>query len=167
MKKSSLMKTFNARYPEPVAVVVTMDPQRKRPDIAAQGWFMFVSFVPPMLAVSIANTHYTHEIITDTGEFVLALPNIRQVEAVYFCGTKSGRQHDKFKESGFKSLPAAKVRPPLIAEACANFECRVAASLPAGDHTIFVGEIVQSYIAEDCRNRLFARSDGQFTGFKI
>lgn len=57
MKKSSLMKTFNARYPEPVAVVVTMDPQRKRPDIAVQGWFMFVSFVPPMLAVSITNTH--------------------------------------------------------------------------------------------------------------
>lgn len=166
MKKSGLMNTFNARYPEPVAVVVSLDRRLNRPNISAQGWFMFTSYVPPMLAISIANIHHTCETIRDSGEFVLALPNTEQVEAVYFCGTHSGREHDKFAESGFKPLPAEKVKPPLIANACANFECKVVSSLPTGDHTVFVGKVVQSYISEDVRKRLFAMSDGKFAGYQ-
>lgn len=147
-------------------MVVSLDRLLNRPNISAQGWFMFASYVPPMLAISIAKNHNTCETIRDSGEFVLALPSTEQTDAVYFCGTHSGRDRDKFAESGFKPLPAEKVKPPLIADACANFECKVVSSLPAGDHTIFVGEIVQSHVSEDFRKRLFAMSDGQFSGYK-
>ena len=166
MQKSGLMNAFNARYPEPVALVVSFDRRLDRPNISAQGWFMFTSYVPPMLAISIANGHHTCATIRDSGEFVLALPSAEQADAVYLCGALSGREHDKFVKSGLKPLSAEKVKTPLIAGACANFECKVVSSLSTGDHTIFTGEIVQSHIAEDSRNRLFATSDGKFAGYK-
>jgi len=87
------------------------------------------------------------------------------VEAVFFCGTRSGRLHDKTKESGFKTLPAGKVNPPLIVGACANFECQVTAAVQTGSHTLFVGKIVASHMDAQAGDRLFATSDGQFAGF--
>lgn len=161
--KKGIVNAFQTRYPEPVAVIVTLDSRQHRANISSQGWFMFASYAPPMVAISIANTHYTCETIRSAGEFVLALPNAKQADAVYFCGMHSGREHDKFKESGFEPLPAEKVKAPLIAGACANFECKVTTSLPAGDHTLFVGEIVASHLAENYRERLFATSDGKFS----
>ena len=164
MKKASIKNILDAQYPSPVAVVVSLDRALNRPNITAQGWFMFTSFLPPMLAISIANSHHSCAAIRETGEFVLALPNPKQADAVYFCGTKSGRTHDKFKESGFTPLPASKVKPPLIADACANFGCKVVATAQTGDHTLFVGEVVEGYVAENSRARLFATSEGKFVG---
>ncbi len=165
MKKSGLMNVFQTQYPGPVAVVVSRDSHSGRITLATQGWYMFASYVPPQLALSVANDHATCEYIRGTGEFVLALPSCKQVESVFFCGTRSGRMHDKLKESGFQTLPAGKVKPPLIAGACANFECQVTATLPTGSHTLFVGKIVASHVSAQYRDRLFATSDGQFAGF--
>lgn len=163
--KKGIINAFQTRYPEPVAVIVTMDSRKQRANISSQGWFMFTSFTPPMVAISVANTHHTCETIRSSGEFVLALPSTKQVEAVYFCGMHSGREHDKFRESGFKPQSASKIKPPLIADACANFECKVASSMPSGDHTLFIGEIVASHVADHFRERLFSTSDGKFSAF--
>ena len=58
------------------------------------------------------------------------------------CGTRSGRSMDKFAECGLTALPATVVKAPLVGECLANLECKVANRMTAGDHTIFVGEIV-------------------------
>ncbi len=166
MKKSGLMTVFQTQYPGPVAVVVSMDQATQRPNVAAQNWFMFTSYLPPQLAISVGAAHATEQAIRTSGEFVLALPSCRQVEAVQFCGTKSGADHDKFKNSGFQPMPARKVKPPRIAGACANFECRVTTFLQTGDHTLFVGEIVASDVSADARDRLFVMNDGQFAGYE-
>ncbi len=166
MKKPGVLNVFETQYPSPVAVVISMDAQANRPNLATQNWFMFCSHLPPQLAISVGNAHATREIIRSTGEFVLALPSRRQVEAVLLCGTKSGHDTDKARTSGFQFLPATKIKPPLIAEACANFECRVTTMLLTGDHTLFVGEIVASVIGEHCHDRLFALSDGRFAGYE-
>ena len=68
--------------------------------------------------------------------------------AVLYCGTHSGRTVDKFAATGLTPLEGSIVRPPLIGECVANFECRLAGSLETGDHTIFAGEVVACWITD-------------------
>jgi len=63
-----------------------------------------------------------------------------------FCGTASGREHDKFKETGLTRLRAEKVKAPLIKECVARLECKVQSQFPTADHTIFVGEMVGAHV---------------------
>jgi flavin reductase (DIM6/NTAB) family NADH-FMN oxidoreductase RutF len=62
-----------------------------------------------------------------------------------FCGRMSGRDHDKFKETGLTQMPAKKVRAPIIKECIAHLECMLNNQFTTGDHTIFIGEIVEAY----------------------
>jgi flavin reductase (DIM6/NTAB) family NADH-FMN oxidoreductase RutF len=61
----------------------------------------------------------------------------------------SGRDHDKFEETGLTAIPAKKVKPPIIKECVAHLECRLHSQLKTGDHTIFVGEVVEAYANKD------------------
>jgi flavin reductase (DIM6/NTAB) family NADH-FMN oxidoreductase RutF len=98
-----------------------------------------------MAAIAIGHGRYSHELIAKEREFVLVYPNARMGEAAMYCGTHSGRKVDKFEQSDLIPLPSRTVKPPLIQGAVVNMECRVVGTLKAGDHTIFVGEIVAAY----------------------
>ena len=119
---------------------------------------------PPMCAISIGLTRYTHELLERVPEFVLALPGEDMEQACVYCGTYSGRDVDKFKETGLTPLPATKVRPPLIAECLANLECRVVGKIRTGDHTIFAGEIVAAHHSDKPGHRLFNLGGGRYGG---
>ncbi len=164
MKTADFSLAIGRKFPEAIAVAVSWDTAHDRPNIITLGWHMCASFSPPMLAISVGNGRYSHTTITQCGEFVLAFPSILQERAMLFCGTRSGSQIDKSRESGFVCLPASLVRPPLIDDACANFECRVVGSLASGDHTIFVGEVLASHLAEHDLPRLYSMNDGSFAG---
>lgn len=62
-----------------------------------------------------------------------------------FCGRRSGRNHDKFEETGLTPLPARKVKPPIIKECVAQLECKLHSQFSTGDRTIFIGKIVEAY----------------------
>jgi flavin reductase (DIM6/NTAB) family NADH-FMN oxidoreductase RutF len=66
-----------------------------------------------------------------------------------FCGRKSGRDFDKFKETGLTPMVARKVKPPAIKECVAHLECKLHSQCVTGDHTILVGEIVEAYANKD------------------
>lgn len=166
MKETTYSQAITKKYPEPVALAVSMDDRNGRANIITLGWSMCTSGSPPMLAISVGHPRYSHETIRECGEFVLAFPSEEQVVAALFCGTHSGRDTDKFKESGFTSASAAKVRSPLVVDACANFECRVVNSCESGDHTIFVGEVVASHISESDKGRLYAVAGGSLKGIR-
>lgn len=72
-----------------------------------------------------------------------------------YCGTHSGREVDKFKETGLTPLPSKYVAPPLIKEGVVNMECKVMGELRTGDHTIFAGEILTAYISKEYTKALF------------
>lgn len=61
------------------------------------------------------------------------------------CGSMSGREHDKFEETGLTPASAKKVKCPIIGECVAHLECTLHSQHTTGDHTIFVGEIVEAY----------------------
>ena len=150
--------------PSRVVLAVSAD-EEGRADIIALGWKMTTSGQPPMVAISIAPERHSHGIIQRTGEFVLSSPAEDMAKATMFCGTTSGRDTDKFKETGLTAMPASKVKPPLIGEALVNLECVVRGELTTGDHTIFAGEIVASHVSENPSRRLLL-SIGHESGYK-
>jgi len=150
--------------PERVVLAVSVDESGK-PNIIAVGWKMFTSFSPPMIAISIGKTRYSHRLISDSGEFVLAVPGEDLAKEVLFCGTRSGRHVDKFKETGLTPVRASKVKPPLIKECIVNLECKVRGKLETGDHTIFVGEVVACWASDNERRNLLLIGDG--SGYEL
>lgn len=58
-------------------------------------------------------------------------------------------------KTSFKIRPAKFIKPPLIEDAVANFECKVVSQLDTGDHTIFVGEVVAAYVGDEKKRRLY------------
>jgi len=154
MQEVPVSEAWQRKYPEPTILATCVD-EAGRPNAITLGWSMCTSFQPPMMAISIGKTRYSHELIMKTREFVLVFPSEDMAEAVMFCGTHSGRDVDKFKETGLKILPAKFVKAPLIDGAVANFECKVVGTLETGDHTIFAGEILAAYVDEEKEQRLY------------
>jgi len=94
-------------------------------NIIAVSFCMPVSKEPSMVACAIGRTMYSAEIILQTGEFVINVPPQELKRQIYFCGFHSGRDVDKFKETGLTPLPARHVDVLIIAECVAHIECHV------------------------------------------
>lgn len=73
------------------------------------------------------------------------IPTMQIVDATLFCGRISGRDCDKFKEANLTPQPPRKINTPIIKECIAHLECKLHSQFTTGDHTIFVGEIVEAY----------------------
>ena len=134
-------------YPRQTVLVTSR--HEGRDNIITLDWAMPVSFAPPLVAISVAPKRFSHDMIKGSKEFVLAIPTPQMQEAVLYCGTHSGKDTDKFKGSGLTKAKASKVKAPLIKEAGANIECRLFSSLEAGDHTIFIGEVLETHKESD------------------
>ena len=106
---------------------------------------MPTSINPPLLAISLAPTRHTHTLIEESGEFIVNIPTLEILQAVYACGSLSGRSFDKFKKANLSQMPAKKVKAPAIRECIAHVECEVVEQFTTGDHTIFVGKILEAY----------------------
>jgi len=123
-------------------ILVTSISKEERPNIITLAWQMPVSHNPPLSAISIAKSHFSCQLIETTKEFVINVPNVFLLKQVKFCGSVSGKNIDKFKESSLTPIPAKVVKPPLIKECIGHLECKVVDIYPAGDHTIFIGNVV-------------------------
>jgi len=139
LREVPVEEAWKRKYPERTVLAVSISKDGK-PNIITLGWNMPTSIKPPMVAISVGLTRYSHKLISESGEFVLAFPSEGMEDALLFCGTHSGRDVDKFRATGLTPVKAKYVKPPLIAEATVNMECRVVGSIRTGDHTIFVGE---------------------------
>ncbi|MEW6606754.1 MAG: flavin reductase family protein [bacterium] len=138
-------------------VLVTSISKEGKPNILTVAWQMPVSHQPPLCAISVAKSHFSHQLIESTREFSINIPNISLLNQVKFCGTTSGKNIDKFKESGLTALPSRIVKPPLIKECPGHLECEVLEMYPGGDHTIFIGKIVSACANEDLFDGAFWR----------
>ena len=102
-------------------------------------WATQVSFKPPMIAVAIASARHTHGLIKKSGYFCLNALPVDAMDMAKHFGFKSGRKTDKFK--GIKFTNASK-GSPVLEDAYAYVELELEDSFEAGDHTIFVGSVV-------------------------
>jgi len=131
-----------------MAVLITSVSSEGKYNVMTAAWCTPVSFRPPLVAVSISPLRYTHELISETGEFAVNIPSIDLIDAVKYCGSVSGRDVDKFKETGLTPIKGREIKAPIIAECVAALECKVVKSVEAGDHTLFIGEVVSFQVRE-------------------
>ncbi len=135
--------------PASVVVMATCVGMEGRPNIITLGMYMPISSRPPMVCIGVAPRRYSHGLIEETGEFVVNVPSIGLEDEMHYCGVKSGRDVDKFAETGLTAIPSLKVRPPRIEECFGHIECKVVQSHVCGDHTLFVGEVVATSADEE------------------
>jgi flavin reductase (DIM6/NTAB) family NADH-FMN oxidoreductase RutF len=144
-------KPSTALAPVPV-VMVSCDAPGFHPNIITIAWAGTLCSDPPLVGIGVRRERWSHAIITASGEFVVNIPNQALVRATDFCGIVSGRERDKFAETGLTPVQGQVVQAPLIAEAPVNLECRVTQILPLGSHDLFIGEIVAVHVAETAVN---------------
>ena len=126
-------------------VLVSCMGKAGKPNITTLAWAMPTSINPPLLEISLAPTRHSHTIIEESGEFIVNIPTLEILQAVYACGSLTGRSFDKFKKANLTPMPAKKVKTPAIRECVAHLECSLEDKLTTGDHTIYVGKILEAY----------------------
>lgn len=136
-----LWKPGNMLYPLPV-VMVSLADRDGRPNIITLAWVGTVCTNPPMVSISVRPERYSYPILKETGEFVINLTTKELAFATDYCGVKSGRDVDKFKEMGLTPIPASEVKAPMIKESPVNIECKVRQILPLGSHDMFLADVV-------------------------
>ena len=142
-----LWKPGNMLYPLPV-VMVSLADRDGRPNIITLAWVGTVCTNPPMVSISVRPERYSYPILKESGEFVINLTTKELAFATDYCGVKSGRDVDKFKEMGLTPIPASEVKAPMIKESPVNIECKVRQILPLGSHDMFLAEIVAVDVEE-------------------
>lgn len=140
-----------ALFPCPVVLVTCVDSKGK-PNIITLAWVGTVCSNPPMLGLGIRPHRYSYGLIERSGEFVVNIPTKEILKETDFCGTVSGKDVDKFSQTGLTPEPAEKVKPPLIKECPVNIECVVKKKIPLGVHHLFLGEIVHVHVDQEILN---------------
>jgi flavin reductase (DIM6/NTAB) family NADH-FMN oxidoreductase RutF len=132
------------KYPERVAIAIAKDATGKHNPITLL-WFTRTSMEPPMIAISLGLTRHSVSAVRHAREFVVSLVSTDMLADALYCGSVSGRDTDKFAQLSTKTEKATAIDSLLLADAVANFECRLEGELRTGDHVIFVGRVMAAH----------------------
>lgn len=135
-------------YPLP-AVLVSCGACEAEYNLLTVSWTGTVCTDPPMCYISVRPERHSYDIIRRTGEFVINLTTEKLARATDWCGVRSGRDYDKFRETGLTPLPGEKVAAPIVAQSPVSIECRVRQVLPLGSHDMFLAEVVNVQVDAD------------------
>ncbi|MCM1272244.1 MAG: flavin reductase family protein [Clostridium sp.] len=164
-------KPGNMLYPLP-AVMVTVSDGCGNDNIITIAWTGTINSDPAMVSISVRKSRYSHELLTKNGEFAINLVTKELTFAMDYCGVKSGRDRDKFKECKLTKAKADTIKVPLIAESPLSLECKVTQVIPLGSHDMFMAEVTavvidDKYMDENGKfhlnaSNLVAYSHGQY-----
>lgn len=140
-------KPGNMLYPVP-AVLITVADLKGNANIFTVAWTGTVCSDPPMVSISVRPERYSHQMLEETGEFVINLTTRELAFATDYCGVKSGRDTDKIQDMNLTLLPGEQVRVPLLKESPVNIECRVEETLRLGTHDMYLARVVAVHAEE-------------------
>lgn len=133
-------KPSNMVYPAPAAMVTVAD-KAGNDNIITAAWVGNICSDPPMAYVSVRQERHSYHMIQETGEFVINLTTKQLARATDYCGVRSGRDVDKWKEMKLTRGKAESVSVPVIAESPVNVECKVVEAKNLGSHVMFIGKV--------------------------
>lgn len=114
----------------------------EKPNVLTVAWTGILATNPPKTYISVRPTRYSHQLIKESGEFVINLTTAPIIRAADTCGVRSGREVDKFALTGLTPEPATQVACPTIAQSPISLECRVTQVVELGSHDMFMADIV-------------------------
>lgn len=140
-------KPGNMVYPLP-AVLVSCGDKAGNINVMTAAWTGTICSDPPMVYVSVRKERYSHHMIQETGEYVINLTTEKLAWATDFCGVRSGRDMDKFKEMKLTPVQGELEYAPMVAESPVSIECRVTNVMELGSHDMFMAEVTAVYADE-------------------
>ena len=140
-------RASNMLYPVPAVLIGCRD-NEGRDNLMTAAWAGTICSDPVMVSVSIRKERFSHDIIENTGEFTISLTTSELARATDFCGVRSGRDIDKFKEMKLTRLASLKIGAPGADESPVVMECRVKQILRLGSHDMFIAEVVNVSVDE-------------------
>ncbi|HOO98481.1 MAG TPA: flavin reductase family protein [Bacteroidales bacterium] len=127
-------------YPLP-AVMVSCGTEPSQFNIITLSWTGTICTDPAMCYISVRPERHSYNIIRQSGCYVINLTNARLAKATDWCGVRSGRDFDKFRETGLTPVPASTVNAPMIEESPVNIECIVKDVIELGSHHMFISDV--------------------------
>lgn len=163
-------------YPVPAALV-SCGSREEDYNLITVSWTGTVCTNPPLCYISLRKERLSHQIISREKEFVINLSTEKTARATDWCGVKSGRDFNKFKECGLTPLKASVVKAPLVSECPVAIECRVLEIKELGSHDMFLAEVLsvsvddryldgESGAFDMHKAGLIASSHGKYCGLK-
>ena len=140
-------KPGNMVYPLP-AVLVSCGDKEGHANLMTAAWTGTICSDPPMVYVSIRKERYSHAMIQETGEYVINLTTEDLAWATDFCGVRSGRHLDKFKEMQLTPVFGELEYAPMVEESPVSIECKVTQVMELGTHDMFMAEVVAVHVDE-------------------
>lgn len=167
-------KPGNMVYPLPAAMV-SVGNQDGDTNILTIAWTGTICTNPAMLYISVRPQRYSYEMIKESGEFVVNLTTEHLARATDYCGVRSGRDVDKWKEMHLTRGKATELKfAPIIEECPVNIECKVEEIKELGSHHMFIARVLVVQVSEEymdetgkfCLNEtgLLAYSHGEYLG---
>lgn len=147
MARKHQWKPGNMIYPLP-AVLVSCGSSIEEYNLLTVAWTGTLCTNPPLCYISVRPERYSYEIIKRNMEFVINLTTKDMAYATDWCGVKSGKDYNKFKEMGLTPGKATVVKAPIVEEAPVSIECKVKEIVPLGSHDMFIAEVV-NILADD------------------
>ncbi len=169
-----LWKPGNMLYPLP-AVMVSVGNKQGETNIITVAWTGTICTNPAMVYISVRPERHSYQMIKESGEFVINLTTEKLVKATDYCGVKSGRDVDKWKEMNLHQVRAETLEySPLILESPVNIECKVVEIKELGSHHMFIANVTAVHADEAYLNEqnkfelnntgLLAYSHGEYLG---
>ena len=138
--------------------------EKEKDSVFATSWHTPVSFNPPRYAVVVSKKmDFAIKLIRSSEVFVVNFVPFELREEIVKCGEISGEHNDSFKYCGLTMAEAVKIDCGAVQESVGFLECRILKEDDAGDHVLFVADIVHSEFKDKLRKRLFHVDKDEFT----
>ena len=134
-------------YPLPAALI-SCGKNADEYNIFTVSWIGTICSEPAMCYISVRPSRHSYDIIKRNGEFVINLTNEEMAFATDWCGVKSGRDFNKFKEMNLTPEKTEVVDSVLVKESPLSIECKVKQIIPLGSHDMFLAEVLAVHADE-------------------
>jgi flavin reductase (DIM6/NTAB) family NADH-FMN oxidoreductase RutF len=157
------------RYFQPSRVLIAVIPKKgsDQVNLITLCFHMYCSYKPAMMAFSVWHGSYTHSLIEDVDECVLAVPGEKLAHTALLCGITSGKDFDKIGESKLTLKKSKFVRVPSIQECIANVEMRIVNKVRTGDHITVFGEVLSFSVNKNNKERCLISVGPDFSGYTV
>ena len=148
-----------------VSALVVSNSDSEGPNVMTASWWMLGGYNPFRYVLAVGEHEYTHEIIEESQEFVLAAPSTVLTEAFSLCGNVSGREVDKIDHLGLETVPGKEIGVPLLADAVGNVECSVLESFSFEGITYYIAGVEAAHVQEGMLNGRILSADADQLAF--
>jgi len=134
------------------AVIVSVGDETES-NLITLSWVANLCSNPPRMGIGVVPKRHSYGLLKRIGDFVINVPSKNQIEGTVICGTRSGRDIDKFEATGFTPKPSTQITSPMISECPLNIECRTWKIIEVGSHHLFIADVVAAHIDEKVLNK--------------